>query len=105
FFSPDGNSILYYTSSNAITVMNTDGSNPVVVGTGAIGEWSPDGARIAFQTENGPGPIHVVNRDGTGEFAVPNATGDSASWSPDGTRILFRAGGQLYSIAPDGTGL
>ncbi len=106
FFSPDGTKILFYLDSNVLVVMKTDGSNQTPVAPGGHGEWSPDGARIVFQTVSGPGPIHVINQDGTGEFIVPNTSGDLAAWSPDGTKIVFRAAsGQMYSIALDGSGL
>jgi TolB protein len=84
--------------------------------------WSPDGRRIAFEVQNAAHTkpvnrraIYVVNRDGSGLRQLTPwklDAGDQPDWSPDGTRILFRSistgdftRGDLYSIAPDGTGL
>jgi len=55
-------------------------------------DWSPDGNRIAFQSNrNGLIHIWVVNRDGSGAREV--TTGDfedrEPTWSPDGKRIAF----------------
>ena len=90
--------------------------------------WSPDGKRIAFVVSNANGTkykpvngiaISIVNADGTGLHRLTpwklraGAGPEGIDWSPDGTRILFRthphagtdAGGNLYTIRPDGSGL
>src|SRR5258708_3491061 len=55
--------------------------------------WSPDGARIAFQSaRNGVNyQIYVMNADGSGQVNVSNSTANDIqpSWSPDGSRIAF----------------
>lgn len=62
------------------------------------GAWSPDGARIAFMSQeadaSGNDPdynIYVVNADGTGLRQLTDALGVDGfpSWSPDGIRIAF----------------
>ena len=116
--------------SNIYTV-RPDGSDLTQLaapGGGVDPTWSPDGSKIAFSsfgdgccvTRN----IWIMNRDGSERRRVtstaPQTTFGSAdhpAWSPDGTLIAFLAlpspGGcgssfcehELYTIAPDGTGL
>jgi TolB protein len=84
-------------------------------------QWSPDGKRIVFVRHNvtakpaGKQAVMVVDADGARLHRVtPYAlkAGDGPDWSPDGTRILFRSPQtedfthcNLWTIAPDGTGL
>jgi Tol biopolymer transport system component len=55
--------------------------------------WSPDGSKIAFQSDrDGNLEIYVTNADGSGAPVnlSQNAAADTRpSWSPDGTRIAF----------------
>ena len=57
--------------------------------------WSPDGARIAFESDrDGQYDIYVMNADGSG---LTRLTDDPANdvypaWSPDGMRIAFASG-------------
>jgi len=57
--------------------------------------WSPDGRRIAFQSNrespNGLHALFVVNRDGTGLVRVTGYDRDAnhPEWSPDGRRLVF----------------
>ena len=95
--------------------------------------WSPDGKQLAFVVHNDNGrrykpvngiAIFTVRLDGTGlrrvtpwKLRAGAGVDDGIDWSPDGSRILFRThpyeggrfrnygGGDLYTIAPDGTDL
>ena len=66
--------------------------------------WSPDGTKIAFNSDRGNyGEIWVINAaDGTGETQLTSATGyqdSTPSWSPDGSRIVFGSSrGGAYDI-------
>jgi Tol biopolymer transport system component len=55
--------------------------------------WSPDGHTFAYvgATDAGRCRLYLVNADGTGLRAVPNARFcvGSLTWSPDGTRLAF----------------
>jgi Tol biopolymer transport system component len=72
--------------------------------------WSPDGKRIAFQSErSGNWELWVINVDGTGLTQLTHHPEEDAhpDWSPDGTRIAFtsRRGGDrdIWVMNADGT--
>jgi len=122
-WSPDGSKIAFEskraldpTSNTANTtgniwVVNADGSAPTPLTnlTAATAEsarpaWSPDGSRIAFDSQraldlsdnantNFTGNIWVVNADGSGATALTKITAASfssdAGWSPGGNKIFF----------------
>jgi len=105
-FSADGARIVFQASSG-IVVMNADGTGARTVSTfGGVPSWSPDGAKIAFDS-NG---IWVMNADGSGLVELANS-GHFATWSPSTiqpAQIAFStnlSGGglALWSMNPDGT--
>jgi TolB protein len=72
--------------------------------------WSPDGSRIAFETNrNVDYDLYVMNYDGsdlTQLTNTPEIIEASPAWSPDGKRIAFVAGqrkGDIYLMDADGT--
>jgi Tol biopolymer transport system component len=79
--------------------------------------WSPDGTRIAFQSDRSGGlsDIYVINVDGSGLLRltydpVPAITNEvHPAWSPDGTRIAFTSNlnghYDIYTVRPDGSDL
>jgi Tol biopolymer transport system component len=125
-FSPDGTRLAYRSTGSvpSIVVTNADGSNPVVVASGAslgTGEplaWSPDSRRIAFTdviVADTIGTIDIVDADGSHRTQV--IQGPAAvdldryrpAWSPDGQWISFFSTEKdgyvaLNVIHPDGLG-
>ena len=74
--------------------------------------WSPDGRRIAFDSDrDGNWEVYVMNADGSGVTRLTgnDAVDGSPSWSPDGRRIAFdstRDGNrEIYVMNADGSGV
>jgi len=57
--------------------------------------WSPDGSKIAFESQrHGAWDIYVMDTDGSEQTRLTNfSTTDDrrASWSPDGSKIAFES--------------
>ena len=72
--------------------------------------WSPDGTRIAFESDReGEGKIFVMNADGSNPHRVSTQPGADShpAWSPDGKQIVFHktvlGHGQVYVMDADGS--
>jgi Tol biopolymer transport system component len=113
--SPNGRRIVYSLEGDEgdMYTINDDGSweFPLVSGRRAYEPtWSPDGAKIAFQSwENDTAEIYVMDADG-GNFVQlthNSAYDDYPTWSPDGTEIVFVSGRdgneEIYVMSADGT--
>ena len=77
-------------------MMASDGSDPVrltrLEGADSNPSWSPDGARIAFDSvRQGRGDIFVMNPDGQGLRNLTRHPSDDIGpqWSPDGSTIAY----------------
>ena len=70
--------------------------------------WSPDGAMLAYVSDNGgTQQLWTAASDGSGAAAVTTGDGGAAgpTWMPDGKSLVFVRDGNLWQVAPDGTGL
>lgn len=102
-FSPNGLLITY--NGNGIWVMNSNGSDRVLLdaGNGGSPSFSPDGQKIAFSK----GGIWVINLDGSGLTQLTNH-GIKAAWAPDGSQIAFSSfkdspDSEIWLMNADGT--
>ena len=107
--------------------MNVDGSGVTRItdhpGDDGSPSWSPDGQRIAFNSDRGPQgglyvkfEVYVIDADGSDVTQLTNQPGDrhgvygSPSWSPDGQRIAFSSADEngaydIYVVNADGSDL
>lgn len=121
-WSPDGSKIAFMRRSSSyffgcewnvswcygeISVIDADGSNEVLLARNAfLTGWSPDGNKVAFVSGEGTGGLYVIDSDGRNRTQLtPLERVSGADWSPDGRRIALRAGGALYVMSADGSGL
>jgi Tol biopolymer transport system component/tRNA A-37 threonylcarbamoyl transferase component Bud32 len=121
--SQDGTRITFFSypptvdSWYEIYVMNMDGSGKTNLTNNPASKdeyprWSPDGARIAFQSwRDGNCEIYVMNADGRELTRLTNHPSPDMhpAWSPDGTKIAFTSlrdnNGEIYVMNADGSGL
>jgi TolB protein len=73
-------------------------------------DWSPDGQRIAFQSDrDGQLELYVMDADGSNPTRL-TTTPDQAlfvgapSWAPDGIRIAYENAGRIRIANADGSG-
>lgn len=132
-WSPDGMKILYYSlravslhieeiepklvlENLEVVAMNADGTDVVNLSrnmaTDQLPLWSPDGTKIAFQSDrDGVGEIFVMNSDGSNQRNITNnpAADGWPCWSPDGTRIAFVSSRdsdmEIFVVNVDGSSL
>jgi TolB protein len=129
-WSPDGSMIAYASPGTepcppgrgpgctGLSIMNPDGSGQHRVPNTDGGEypsWSPDGSRIAFNSNlTGEHVMFIAGADGS-DVADLSAVGEGwqVDWSPDGSLILFASGrdqaadgyDDIYVMRPDGSGI
>jgi TolB protein len=115
--SPDGARIAFASKRSGsfdIYVMGADGAETRRLTATQADEghptWSPDGARLAFERDDGN--IYVMNAAGSGVHAITQegAAESQPAWSPNGRWIAYvrRTPGtpvrEIWLVRPDGTG-
>lgn len=107
-----------YEHRDNIFVADTDGMHQKKIAAGALPEISPDGTRVAFNTDEDsktrPGPErHIAIADlGTGKVTIlkdiPSDNCFGPVWSPDGSKLAFsimaEKAWQLGLVNADGSG-
>jgi Tol biopolymer transport system component len=97
--APEGTWHLFLTGPGGLVQLtDADGSDLAPA-------WSPDGRRIAFQSNrDGNWEVYVMNADGRNVRRLTDDDGEDGepSWSPDGKRIAFVHDGHLYEIQATG---
>lgn len=109
--SPTSGEIAY--AGTNLRIAKQDGTSRRSYQTNALmapPTWSADSKQVAIVVANGNGfALNVVQVDGSGQRQIANnaEVGDvsGAVWSPNGDPIAFIAGGDVYVIKGDGSGL
>ncbi|HEX7334052.1 MAG TPA: hypothetical protein VF290_21280 [Pyrinomonadaceae bacterium] len=74
-----------------VTLINSNGTGIVSLGSGVAPKFSPDGTQIVFTFPKlETSSIYKMNSDGTGTVPLNNFfNANSPAWSPDNTQIAF----------------
>lgn len=91
-WSPDGARLLVVlqdpaTAAESIAMVEAGGGEPVVLGRGSQGAWSPDGEMVAVSDPFEGQEIRLLPVDGGADQGT--IEGSLPDWSPDGSRIAF----------------
>ena len=130
-WSPDGRWLAFAQvrgDASAVLKIRADGSGERELTPWALNagnpKWSPDGARILFNSNQGPARgedanLYTMRPDGTGIVQLTHYAGGTlhafaGAWSPDGKRIVYHVRGsdpdapgldQLFVMNADGSGV
>lgn len=110
-YSPDGTMIAFdYRrpgfKAREVYVMRADGTDIRPVTTlgaqSGLPSWSPDGRRVAFQSNarDGHSDIYSIGLDGQGLRRETRSTTDAIQprWSPDGSQLAFSREGAIWVV-------
>jgi len=86
-----------------IYVIRADGTGLTRVTSGSTRElepsWSPDGSRIAYQSQRPSWSLYVSLASGEGEVQLTTRLSWSPSWSPDGESLVYATGDTIQKIS------
>lgn len=112
-WDPKGKKILYtiyiykdeQPDRNDLWVVNSDGTGKkriagYVPKHSPVAHWSPDGSKIAFESEYFGEGICVVNSDGSNKTLITK-DGSLRYWTPDGKKIIFLKYPKFWEIDLD----
>lgn len=95
----------YDQTKNIVWIADENGDTHSLEANPAQGRaptWSPDGKRLAFESNRGSRAglyaIYLINVDGTGLVQVtdPDLNADHPVWSPDGRQLAFSARSSMW---------
>src|SRR4051794_1861075 len=105
-WAPRGGRLAFVHAGSLVTV-HPDGSGRTVISTRVLqADWSPDARRlVAVRRVGERAELWVLDAGGRNARRLTSGADDlAARWSPDGTRIAFVRGGDVWTVAVDGTG-
>ncbi len=107
--SSDGSKVIFNVN-NSITMMDNDGNNMIMYGSGYRPRFSSDDSTILYiQVVGKYRHIYTMSIDGSSmlQLTSENANDYAANWSPDSSHIAFisdRVGGKMHLFVMDRNG-
>ena len=97
---------LIYIAGDFLISLNTKNKTikSLIVGNGGEPDWSPDGKKIAFSSNNGIPNIWLIDLESWNFRQLTTNGGNNPVWSKDSKKIAFIHNNELLIVNKDGTG-